>query len=227
MSTQQDQDDQGDLFPRLAAGDRDAFNSIVQRAWKSLLGFARDRLRKTPAVQPAYDAEDAVQSGLSELWRNIIDGKVRPPDGYDMFMRLMRTIIGRRILKKAREERPPGVAPLPHDAEDWSHGPLIMLVPDKVDLFDIGVPSEEAAVIAKDEFEWLRSLLDRDHRAVIDRRLEGWTVPRIADELGVSASTVERRLRKVIYIWHEAARPHGRWPAPGAGSSGETGPATE
>ena len=206
MSNTEEPDQKNELYSRLAAGDRGAFDAIVARARSALLRFAQGRLKKVPEVEPAYDAEDAIQSGFRELWRGILNNKLRPPDGYDMFLRLARTIIGRRILARARKERGPKAASLPPQIEHWSTGPLIGLVPDQVDLFDIGVPSEEAAVIARDEFQFLMNLLGPDLRPVIEHRLEGLTIAQIASQLKISSSTVERRLKEAIYIWHEAAR---------------------
>ena len=67
-----------------------------------------------------------------------------------------------------------------------------------------GEPGPEEAAITADLYRALfKRLNDDHHRAVAQLRMEGWTVPEVAEQLGISVATVERRLR---YVRQEAEK---------------------
>jgi hypothetical protein len=82
----------------------------------------RFRVRCQPELGGVYDDEDAVGSGLELMWIQFMEGRVIPPNGIDGFLRLARTIIGRRIAAKARELRAAKRSPSANEDIDGGSG---------------------------------------------------------------------------------------------------------
>lgn len=68
-------------------------------------------------------------------------------------------------------------------------------------------PTPEFAVEVMEQYERLVALLpDATMRTVAQRKIEGFTNAEIADQLGVVARTVERKLRLIREIWERDLR---------------------
>jgi DNA-directed RNA polymerase specialized sigma24 family protein len=207
MSHLPDPRDIAELFQRLAAREKAAFGEIAMRLRDQLRRFARLRLKRNPELSAIYDEDDAMQSGLGVMWNGILTGTLAPPDGIGSFLRVARTIVGRRITAKARAERAAKRDPTANAPPDWRTGPFYWLVPDSVDLFQIGVPSDEAKAIAKNTTFWLLELLGPALRGVAeDRFLNGMAVAAIAAKHETPLRTVERMIQDIRTIWHDEAR---------------------
>src|SRR5262249_52763750 len=66
-------------------------------------------------------------------------------------------------------------------------------------------PPEEASLLAELVEQCLRPLDERE-RPVLERRLQGWTVPEISKQVGLTEYTVEgmlKRIRKKLEHLHE------------------------
>jgi len=207
MDTNSNDGDMAGLFRRLAAGGFEVLGEIESRLRPMLRAFVRLRLKRHPELSAIYDEEEAFQSGFTQMWSSIVSGKSVPPDGIGSFLRMARTIIGRGIVARARAERakkrdPAAARPV------WATGTFYWLVPDSVNLLEIGVPSGEAKVIAQDTTKWLLSLLGPALRGVAeDRFVEGLSIAEIAANRGQPRRTIERMLHHVIrVIWYDAAR---------------------
>jgi DNA-directed RNA polymerase specialized sigma24 family protein len=208
MGTANNSFDFRQLFRRLASLDPAAFGELATRLRRPLLEAARRRLRKQPELRPVYDPEDALDSGLAELWKGLLHGKIAAPRDRDKFLRVARTIVARRIVARARQERAAKRNPSPCPDPRWSVGPFKRLMPEHLELYDLGLPSAEAAVIARDELNWLLGLLDEGHRELAVARLEGWTVAQIARRRDERVRTIERRIAEIRAIWCAALREH-------------------
>ena len=161
-----DPKDVAELFRWLAAREKEAFGEIAMRLRDELRQFARRRLERNPELSAIYDEDDAWQSGLSAMWNGILAGNLAPPDGIGRFLRIARTIIGRRITAKARAERAAKRNPNANAPPDWMTGPFHSLVPDDVNVFLLGGSLKEAQMIAEDTTMWLMSLLGEKLRHV-------------------------------------------------------------
>ncbi len=193
-----------ELFRRLAARDHRAFNEIVTHLWGRLRAIAKVRLKHQPRLAAAYDEEDAVQSGVTRMWEAILAGQQSPPDGVDEFLRLARTIIARRIMARARAERTGKRNPASNPEPAWSAGPLGPYMPDDLNVFQCGRPGPEAEAIARDQTEWLLSLVDPSVRQIAAWRLDGFTVNEIATISGRPRRTVQREFARIRKIWRRA-----------------------
>lgn len=209
MSAAPDPRDMTELFRRLADREAGAFGEIAARLWRQLCGSARRRLRQGPELDGIYDEEDAVQSGMSYMWRGILEGRMAPPDGVDSFLRLARTIVLRRIASHARDGRVARRHPDPSGAHEWTTGPFQRYVPDDLSLYECGLPGPEAGLIAREESMWLLSLVDPVVRDIAEGRLQGLTITEIAVKYGSSRRTIERVLREIMRIWTDALRERG------------------
>ncbi len=206
MSTPPDPKDMPGLFKRLAARDRDAFGEIARHVWGQLRAIARYRLKNKPQLRPIYDEDDAVGSGLGLMWSGIMEGTMSPPDGIDRFIGLARTIIARRIKDQTRKLGAAKRDPTPHGDHDWSSGPPGAHVPDDLNLFECGLPLPDVEAAAKDEILWLRTLLSPEERKVVDLRVNGASIARIAKKREKSVRTVERMFEEIRKKWREAMR---------------------
>jgi DNA-directed RNA polymerase specialized sigma24 family protein len=200
------QDDNATLFRRLANRDAEAFGELCRRFLDKLRAFARYRLRNQPELDPLYDEEDAVISGLNLLWERLMRNKLVPPDSLDDFLRLARTLIARRITARVRRlnakmRRPGANGTTGRDLSfDGPH------VPDDLDLYVCDLPPPDVSTIAKDEVEWLMSLLGKKWRAIAELRWEGKTVDEIVVIRRKPRRTIERMFQQIHEIWTKAQR---------------------
>ncbi len=207
MGALTDPRDMSELFRRLLAHEAAAFGQIVTRLRDRLLPAARRRLERKPDLRAVYDEEDAFQSAMSLIWFRILSGDMDPPGGLNDFLRLARTIIGRRITAKARAEGARKRNPTPNEEATGSAESLDEYIPDGVGVFRSSLPAPEAQAIAEDETRWLLGILGWKLREVAeDRFLDGLTIDQIARRRGISPSTVARRLGEIEEIWKAAVR---------------------
>ena len=199
--------DIAELFRRLAAREKEAFGEIAMRLRDQLRQFARKRLERNPELSAIYDEDDAWQSGVSAMWNGILAGNLAPPDGIGSFLRIARTIIGRRITAKARAERAAKRNPNANAPPDWMTGPFHSLVPDDVNVFRLDESLREAQMIAEDTTMWLMSLLGPKLRHVAQERfLYGKSLEEISAKTGIPVRTVKIMIEDIRGIWQDAAR---------------------
>ena len=206
MATSPDlsREDMPSLFRRLASRDRAAFWEIWCRLLPRLRAWTKRRLEQEPALSSTYDEDDALQSSPFRMLRTILRGKIPPVAAEADFFRLFRTIVDRRITALARRARrqvplervPPGRGAKLGTVGDY--------VSDSVDLLDSGMPEPEVQSMATDELLHLLDLLGPELRTITERRWDGVTVDEIAEELGLSPRSIERRFMAIRDIWKRA-----------------------
>jgi RNA polymerase sigma factor (sigma-70 family) len=193
------------LFERLAALDPDAFGEIYRRCRTRLLHFASYRVSHEAVLQPTYDAEDAMESGMRDMWIRLGRAKIIPPDGMDDFLRLARTIIAGRIKAKVRELKAAKRFPSTADG-DGDIRYQGRFVPDDLDLWPSNLDKIERMSVDGELNRWLLSILGDELRGVAEDRIAGLTIDSIAQRRGRSRRTVERRLQEIRAIWEQALR---------------------
>jgi DNA-directed RNA polymerase specialized sigma24 family protein len=189
------------LFKRLAIPDLRALGEIARRLWPRLRAIARRRLKDEPELSAVYSEEDAIQSSLVQIMRGLVRGKLHPIEGEDHFVRLFRTIVHRRIMaaKARRGTHERNELTLPGRLSKLER--LGLYVPDCLDLLECGLPEPEVVAMAKEELEWLLSLLGSELHSLVLDWLNGLTVEETAAKRGQSRRTIERRGKEIRDLW--------------------------
>ena len=181
------------LLERIRGGDHAAVEVLWQRYYPRLVGLARKKLRGSPRI--AADEEDAALNAFDSFCRRAEQGHFPDIKDRDGLWALLVVLTARKVadlLKHdGRAKRGGGqvrgdsaIAPGPEDSHpvgfDGLHG-------------DDPTP-EEAALLAEEVESLLARLPDTGFRQVAVWKLEGFTNGEIAERLGCSVPTVERRL---------------------------------
>jgi RNA polymerase sigma factor (sigma-70 family) len=182
----------------LKAGDPEATRRLWERYFADLVRLARARLRDAPRA--AADEEDAALSAFDSFCRGIGEGRYPRLDDRADLWRILVTITARKAADMVQHERrlKRGSGRVRAEAD---------LAAAALEAGGVGQapadgPSPELAAMMADECRRLFDLLpDESLRQVARLRLEGYTDREIAQDLGCSLSTVERRLRTIRGLW--------------------------
>lgn len=168
------------LLNRWRDGDEAAAQEIFDRYFHRLIGLAHARLSEKLARK--VDADDVVQSALRSFFLRSRQGDYSIERAGDLWS-LLAAITHNKLLKKAEHFRQQKRS-LDRDAA----------LPDG----DAGVfstePTDAEAVALSDEVEFLMRNADALRRQVLELRLQGQTIPEIAETVGRSERTVRRFL---------------------------------
>ena len=172
-------------LPGFKAGD----SAAVQRAWEKyyerLVRLAHKVLQGAP--QRAADEEDVALSAFKSFYFRAHQGKFPNLDDRDDVWSLLMTITVRKALRARQKE----------GRETAKRAPEI---PNGET--EAGQPSPALAALVNDQLRQLIGLLDDPQlRTVALSKLEGYSNSEIADKLGRSVSTVERKLQLIRRIW--------------------------
>jgi DNA-directed RNA polymerase specialized sigma24 family protein len=148
------------------------------------MGLARKLLGDAP--RGAADEEDVALSAFNSFCIRAAEGKFPQLEDRDDLWKILATITVRKASRLARRER---------RRKGTYAGP-------SMDDFSDDSPSPEFSAISKQEMRRLFDLLDDDLlRLVAFCKLEGETNSQIAETIGKSVPTVERKLRTIRQLW--------------------------
>jgi RNA polymerase sigma factor (sigma-70 family) len=183
-----------------------------QAAAERLWGFYRDRLyavaqaRLGPNARRVYDEEDLAQSAFHSLCRGVLAGRFPDLSDREGIERLLMTISARKIAMRQRydlrEKR--DISRLVNDSElnsnDDSDATGSVLGLRHIANDDL-TPDMEAAV--SETCDQLFASLGEDEslQQVVLLKLEAFTADEIAERLGVTRRTVERKLERIRRKW--------------------------
>ena len=163
---------QRDLVEHAAAGDQDAFETLVRTSAGRLFATAYRILHDH------HLAEDALQQTLATIWDEL--PRLRDPDRFDAWS--YRLIVRASIALAKRERR---------------GGPVVRLLPDDADADPIAArgPDEFGRVADRDQIERGFRRLTPDQRAILVlQHYNGLSLAEIADVLGIPVGTAGSRL---------------------------------
>jgi DNA-directed RNA polymerase specialized sigma24 family protein len=148
------------------------------------MGLARKLLGDAP--RGAADEEDVALSAFNSFCVRAAEGKFPVLEDRDDLWKILATITVRKASRLARRERRRKGADFQQAMEDFSdHG-----------------TSPELAIISQQELRRLFDLLeDEQLRLVAFCKLEGDSNAKIAETIGKSVPTVERKLRAIRQLW--------------------------
>ena len=178
---------------QLRLGQDYAAQKLWERYYERLVRLAHKRMSRTP--RRSEDEEDVAQSAFATFCANLADGRFpQLHDRHDLW-RLLIIITARKATNSVRREKTlKRGGPSGQTGQQGPSAQLEHLIGDE--------PSPDFALQAA---ETVRQLLDSlpspSLRALAMNKLEGYTNDEIADRLGCSLRTVERRLQVIRELW--------------------------
>lgn len=176
-------------------GESRATQQLWQEFFDRLVVFASRKLRGTPRAMS--DEEDIALSALKSLCLGLQRGKISAIDNRESLWRLLLVITSRKVIDVAnyhrRDKRNHQRLAQPQSSQtaDQMLGNLVSCEPSP----------EIAAEITDSIRTALDALVQPELKQVAEWKLLGWTNQEIAERLGRSLSTVERKLRTIRAIW--------------------------
>jgi RNA polymerase sigma factor (sigma-70 family) len=183
----------------LRQGNAAAAQELWQRYYTGLVEVARQRLRGTS--RRAADEEDVALSAFHSFCQAAAQNRFPRLDSREDLWQVLLMLTAR----KACQERLRQSALKRGGQLDAQGGRLCPSFVDK-DLEEIlgTAPTPEFTVMLAEQFERQLALLPNDNLRQLARlRLEEYTTAEIADRLGCSARTVERKLALIRGYWVE------------------------
>lgn len=170
-------------FRMLKAGDRSAMQALWDHFFPRLLGLARKTLGD--CYGGVADVDDAVQSALISFWQRVERGDLDGPRDRDSLWNLLAVITVRKSFKHRERE----------NAQKRGGGKKIVSL------------TEEVAQIRSQDFDTfcseLLDMLDDQCRRVAIQRLVGYKNKEIAESLGCTERSIERKLHLIRLCWAE------------------------
>jgi RNA polymerase sigma factor (sigma-70 family) len=172
---------------RLKEGDRAAAQDLWQRYCARLVRLARDRLRRS--LRRARDEEDVALSAFKSFCRRAEQGCFPRLDDSDDLWQVLVTITVRKAADLANHERRKkrgggAVVAASELGDGEAFAEMISREPDPA----------LATEVAENCRRLLEALGDEVLRQIAVAKMEGETNKAIADRLGVSEGTIERKL---------------------------------
>jgi DNA-directed RNA polymerase specialized sigma24 family protein len=189
------------LIRRLKGGDRQAAGPLWDGYVRRLLGLARRRLGGLP--RRAADSEDVALSAFKSFCRRAEqDGFAKLEDADDLWqiLALLTTrkaadVVARELAAKRGGGQVRGESAFGKPGDESGAGAGIEQVPGRE------LSPAEVAELVEEYRALLDELGEESLRATAVWKLEGYTDQQIADKLGCSLSTVERKLKLIRATW--------------------------
>jgi RNA polymerase sigma factor (sigma-70 family) len=176
---------------QLKAGDRDAAEKLWQRYFGSLVQVARRKLRRLPRLP--RDEEDVALSALMSLFDGTAQGRFPKLHDRSGLWPLLITITARKAAKVLRHEHCP-----------TRGGGRVIDTGQPLDQLIGRAPTPDFIAEVAEEYRRLMERLGDDTlRSLAALKMEGYGNSEIAQKLGCSRVTVQRRLRLIYRIWEE------------------------
>jgi len=207
--SQHDDDNGETALTHAEYGNNEAFGRLVRSKWELTLHMARRYLRQYPLLRSIYDAEDATVEAFVTLWKKARDGKLARIDGQDDLDHALRRSLSRHIramykhesADKRTAQHSPRFAPSDASACESARPLASIMELDLVDNRNPEAAAPDAWLAAIEQAGRLRALLDETEREVVDLRIDGLTIGKIASRLGLKEAAVRgalKRIRRVL-----------------------------
>ena len=181
---------------QLRAGDENAARLLWERYFDRLMQLARERMGRVP--RGVADEEDVALSVMDYLCRGAKEGRFDRIANRDELWRLLFTITAHKVVEKARfasrQKRGGGQVRDEATLGRDSNARIDDIARDEL--------TPELLAEMDDEHRRLMKVLgERKLQEAASLRLEGWTNEEIANQLGITRRSVERKLQRVRLIW--------------------------
>ena len=180
---------------RLHAGNSQAAQKLWEGYFHRVVGLARTKLRTMP--RRSADEEDVALSAFDSFFRGVERGRFPQLDDRDDLWQVLLMITERKAIDLLQHEG--------REKRDWRRNQSPDAPSGNLDLAGKEPDPALAAQVAEECERLLTRLADANLRQIAVRKMEGFTNQEIANELGCSLVTVERRLRLIRLEWQEHA----------------------
>lgn len=201
-SSSEDVDDEGSItrvIRQMQQGDDDGAAYLWHRFYVRLKYLVKDRLRSQ--LGALSDEEDVALESLGELFRGLLEGKYPSLDNREAFWRLLVTVATRNVIDEINRENrlKRGAGRVFHESAfaslDDESAALFEQIASSVEAPDVQMMITERCT------QLLESLTDEHLQAIAIMKTAGSTNQEIADSLGLSLRSVERRLAEIRRCW--------------------------
>jgi DNA-directed RNA polymerase specialized sigma24 family protein len=189
---------------KLGNGSESAAQAIWEKYFDRLVRLARKKLEGLPLR--AVDEEDVALSAMDSFCRAVAAGRYPQLKDRDDLWRLLVTITSHKAVNQFRRAR------AAKRGSGHVRGDSVFVVNDPADTppgIDqlLGTePTPELAVMMAETCEELLSQLgDETLSKIAQLKLEGYTNGEIANDLGCTERSVERKLARIRKIWNREA----------------------
>jgi RNA polymerase sigma factor (sigma-70 family) len=180
----------------LKSGDERAAAQLWERYFRQLVSLARKKLGSSP--RRVADEEDLAISAFKSFCQAVKEDRFRDMEDRDDLWQVIVCITERKAYTQSRDQR----------RQKRGHG-VVSGESAFVDLGGAGInevvgrePTPEFCAAMAESLDRLLSQLDNDElRLIALKKLEGYTNEEIAEKIGRSVPTVERRLRLIRGTW--------------------------
>lgn len=179
------------LIAQAKAGDEAAFAAIHRRYWPKVAALAGSRLKNAPPMP--VDAEDIAQRAFIGLHLSFMQSQLPALTTRHQLLALMSHIVACRTINEIRKER----------AQRRGGDSSTVSVRDLLTEDEATGPLQQA--ILKDCFDYYIHGLPRNLRELAILHLAGSTNCEIAEQLGFTVRTTERKVALLRIRWQEMA----------------------
>jgi len=169
------------FFVRLNDLSESAAEEVDRRHRKQLCDLVERELDKR--FRAREDPEDVAQSALRSLYRGIDDGRFHIDSSGELWA-LLATIARRKILSRAEYHNAQKRSPTSEETAQVDRTPNAEPLPDE-------------EVVAADLIEQVVAGLAPPDPEILRVRLQGYTLPEIAEQFDLTATAVRTKLRRI------------------------------
>ncbi len=188
-------------LPALKAGGDDAAQQLWEAYYQRLIGFARSRLRDVPKRD--FDEDDVVLSAFNSFYHRAARSAFPQLNDRQDLWALLVTITARKILQKQRYEmsqRRGGGRGRIESAGGQSDDHVQALN----EIIGREPTPQFAAELTERVDELLRELGESDLQRIAIAKMEGYSTPEIAQQIGLTDRTIRRKLKVIATLWENA-----------------------
>ena len=181
------------------AGNAEAQTELWEQFFPQLVALARKRL--AGARMAEGDEEDVALSVLNSFFAGAAENRFPDLRGHDNLWRLLSWMTHRKAIDWLRHNTRQKRKSLGESAltqRDGTMGDGIAQVADPN-------PTPDLEVMLIDELRLLVQKLPESMQSVATLKMDGFSNSEIAEQLGYSLATIERRLKMIREIWRAAA----------------------
>ncbi len=200
---------ESDWLDQLKAGDSDAAAQIWARYVHRLLGLARKKLGGLP--RRAADEEDVALSAFNSFCQGAMAGNFAQLNDQDDLWTVMAMIVSRKALRHTQRENAQKRGGGKVRGESVLNAPRREGQPDGLERIMSLEPTPETLAAMDEAVERLLAQLDDEMlQQIALLKLDGHTNQEIAEQIGRTVRSVERKLNLIRSLWSEAGEADGR-----------------
>ena len=185
----------------LKGADADAAQQLWNRFYGQLVDIAKQKLQGVP---PGMSDEEDIAAGVFQsVCRGAAAGRFEDIKNRDDLWWLLLAITKQKVVNYIRHE---SAAKRGKGRVRTESALALATASDRFSLDHLvgDAPTPEYLAMLDEESRKLLGLLRDDYlRTIASMRIEGYTIPEIADEIGISQRSVERKLRLIRTTWSQ------------------------